>query len=50
MGIQKINWLELTDSQKANMLEQVKAYLNEQIEQARVSKTLIAFFNKDNLI
>jgi predicted Fe-S protein YdhL (DUF1289 family) len=47
---QKVNWLELTDSQKANVLEQVKAYLHEQIEEAKISKTAVAVLNKHDLM
>ena len=40
-----MNWLELTDSQKANVLKQAKTYLHEQIEEARISKNMMAVFS-----
>ncbi len=47
---QKINWLDLTDSQKANVLEQARAYLHEQIEEAKISKTVKAVLDKHGIL
>ncbi len=47
---QKVNWLDLTDSQKANVLEQARAYLHQQIEEAKVSENVKAVLNKHGLI
>ncbi len=47
---QKINWLDLDDYQKANVLEQARAYLHQQIEEAKVSENVKAVLDKHGLI
>jgi predicted Fe-S protein YdhL (DUF1289 family) len=42
----KVNWFDLTDSQKASVLEQTRAYLREQIEIARIYKSLKIVLDK----
>jgi len=41
MEKQKINWLELTESEKAKLLIQIKAHLIEQVEDGIVAKSLM---------
>jgi len=49
METHKVIWLDLTDSQKVNVLEQARAYLHDQIEQARISKTVKVALEKRGL-
>ncbi len=47
---QAINWLELSDSQKAIVLEQAKTFLHQQMEEAKLSKQVIIVLTKHGLI
>jgi hypothetical protein len=42
-----VNWRDLTDSQRASVVEQARAYLREQIEIARIHKSLKAVLDKN---
>ena len=46
---QKVDWLELTDSQKAKLLRQIKAHLLEQVEEAIISKSMMEVLSKQEL-
>ena len=50
MEMQKVNWLDLTDSQKEKVLEQAKTYLRQQITEAKFSKSVEAILDKHGLI
>ena len=47
---QKVNWLDLTDSQKAKVLEQARASLHEQVEEAKSMKKVFAVLEKHGLL
>ena len=46
---QKINWFDLTDSQKAKVLEQTRDSLHEQIEEAKRMKVVFVILKKHDL-
>ena len=48
--MQKVNWLDLTDSQKEKVLEQAKTYLHQQIAEAEFSKYVMAVLERHGLI
>jgi len=48
MEKQKINWLELTDVQRAKLLKQIKAHLLEQVEEAIISKSVMEVLSKQD--
>jgi predicted Fe-S protein YdhL (DUF1289 family) len=50
METQRINWLELSDTQKATVLEQAKAYLQQQIAEAKFSKSAMTVLQKYEFI
>jgi hypothetical protein len=50
MITQTINWLDLSDSQKAKVLEQVGIYLQQQISEAKLSKSVITVLQKYGII
>jgi len=50
MLAEKINWLDLTDSQKAKVLEQARAILHEQIEEAKSMKTVSVILEKHGIL
>lgn len=45
-----VNLFELSDSEKAKLLEQARTYLQQQIEEAKLSKSVITVFQKYGLI
>jgi len=47
---QKVNWLDLTDSQKEKVLAQTKAYLRQQVMDAKISKHVMAVLDKHDII
>ena len=47
---QKSNWFDLTDSQKAKMLEQSRASLHEQMEEAKRMKVVLAILEKHGIL
>jgi hypothetical protein len=49
MGNQQINWIDLSDSQKATLLKQAKAYLQQQKAQAKLSKSVASVLAKHEL-
>ena len=50
METQKINWLDLSDSQKAKVLERARTYLQQQIAEAKLCKSVIAVLHKHGII
>ncbi len=50
MEPQRINWLDLSDSQKATVLEQARTYLRQQIIEAKLVKYVITILHKHELI
>jgi len=50
MESQKINWDELTESQKVNVLENARAYLNQRKEEEKMFKSAIAVLAKHGII
>jgi predicted Fe-S protein YdhL (DUF1289 family) len=50
METQAINWLELSDSQKAKVLEQARTYLQQQIAEAERCDSVMAVLHKHELI
>ena len=50
METQTINWLELSDSQKAKALEQARTYLNQQIAEAKLCKSAVIVLQKYKLM
>lgn len=39
MDMEKVNWFELSDSQKADVLKQAKAFLRKRLNEASISRT-----------
>jgi predicted Fe-S protein YdhL (DUF1289 family) len=50
METQTINWLELSDSQKAKVLEKVRTYLQQQIAEAEHCESVTTVLHKHELI
>jgi hypothetical protein len=50
METQKINWLDLSDSQKAIVLEQARTYLRQQVAEAKFGKSILNVLHKHELI
>ena len=50
METQTINWLDLSESEKANFLEQTRTYLKQQIAEAKLSKNASAILQKYDII
>jgi hypothetical protein len=46
----QINWFDLTDSQKAKVLEQARAGINEQREEAKRIKVVFMVMEKHGLL
>jgi hypothetical protein len=46
----QINWFDLTDSQKAKVLEQARASINEQREEAKRIKVVFMVMEKHGLL
>jgi len=49
MRTHRINWIDLSDSQKATLLKQAKAYLQQQKAQAKLSKSVATVLAKHEL-
>jgi hypothetical protein len=49
METQTISWTSLSDSQKATVLKQARTYLQQQIAEAKLSKSAIAVLAKHEL-
>lgn len=49
METQRINWLGLSDSQKAKVLEQARAYLKQQVAEEKFSKSVATVLDKHGL-
>ena len=50
METQRINWLELSEPQKAIVLEQARTCLQQQIAEAKLGKSVITVLQKYKLI
>ncbi|MGD0996681.1 MAG: hypothetical protein ABR909_14315 [Candidatus Bathyarchaeia archaeon] len=50
METQTINWLNLSDSQKAKVLEQARTYLQQQIAEAKLRKSIITVLTNHGII
>ena len=50
METQRINWLDLSEPQKAIVLEQSRTYLQQQIAEAKLSKSVITVLQKYELM
>ncbi|HMK93868.1 MAG TPA: hypothetical protein VK536_00560 [Candidatus Limnocylindrales bacterium] len=50
MQVQKVNWFDLTDSQKHNVLEHARTYLHQQVREARISKSVVEVLDKHGLV
>jgi hypothetical protein len=48
-GMETINWFDLSDSQKAKLLEQVKAHLQQQIAEAKLAKYALTILAKHGI-
>lgn len=49
METQRINWLDLSDSQKITVLEQARTYLQQQTAEAKITKYVITVLKKYGL-
>ena len=47
--METINWFDLSDSQKAKLLEQVKAHLQQQIAEAKLAKYALTILAKHGI-
>jgi hypothetical protein len=50
MEAQKINWLELSDIQKAIVLKQAKTYLQQQIAESKLGESVTRVLRKHELL
>jgi len=50
LQVQKVNWFDLTDSQKHNVLEHARTYLHQQVREARISKSVVEVLDKHGLV
>lgn len=50
METQTINWLDLSDSQKAKVLERARTYLQQQIAEAKLCKSAVTVLHKHGII
>ncbi len=49
MESKNINWFDLSDSQKATVLKQARTYLNQQIGEAKLNKSVTSTLEKHGL-
>jgi hypothetical protein len=50
METRAINWLELDNSQKSEVLHQAKTFLQQQLAEVRVRKKVIEILTKNDLL